>query len=96
MDIRASGQLVLLGRLMEVLKMIKVLIKIVCAVIIVGLIASVGLAAFAFIYDLDVIAYHCSLTTAHLLLMTLLITQMVDLDTIDEQMKNKNPNGGNK
>lgn len=76
--------------------MIKLLIKIVCAVIIVGLIASVGLAAFAFIYDLDVIAYNCSLTTAHLLLMTLLITQMVDLDTMEEKIKKEKPDGGNR
>lgn len=76
--------------------MIKLLIKIVCAVIIVGLIACVGLAAFAFIYDLDIIAYNCSLTTAHLLLMTILITQMVDLDTIEDKNKNKKPDGGNK
>lgn len=74
--------------------MINLLIKIVCAVIIVALIACVGLAAFAFIYDLDTIAYNCSLTTAHLLLMTILITQMVDLDTIEEKNKNKKPDGG--
>ena len=76
--------------------MINLFIKIVCAVIIVSLIACVGLAVFAFIYDLDVIAYNCALTSAHLLLMTLLITQMVDLDTIEEKIKkNKKPDGGN-
>ena len=74
--------------------MIKLLIKIVCAVIIVALIACVGLAVFAFIYDLDIIAYNCALTSTHLLLMTILITQMVDLDTIEN--KNKKPDGGNK
>ena len=71
--------------------MANLFMKILSVILIIGVICCVGLAAAALIYNEVLIIYQCAIVSSHLLLITILVYEMVDLDTTT---KNKNKNKG--
>ncbi len=71
--------------------MANLFVKILSVILIIGIICCVGLAAAALIYNEVLIIYQCAIVSSHLLLITILVYEMVDLETTPKN-KNKGDN----
>lgn len=71
--------------------MANLFVKILSVILIIGIICCVGLAAAALIYNEVLIIYQCAIVSSHLLLITILVHEMVDLETTPKN-KNKGDN----